>query len=286
MSTSQQVALRVAVPNKGILSEAAIAMLKEAGYTTRRDPKDLHVVDSSNNIEFFYLRPRDIATYVGSGSLDVGFTGLDLLLDSRSSAVSVANLGFGGSTFRFAGPIGKFKSLQDLSGLRVATAYPSLVEDYLKREGVVVKLVALDGAVEVAVRLGVADAVADVVSTGNTLRQAGLEIFGPVILDSTAQLIAAPGNAEKSETLLRRLQGVMVAREYVIFDYDCPVSLVEAASAITPGIESPTISPLREADWVAVRALVKSSETNAKMDALHDLGARAILVSAIHAARI
>ena len=135
-------------------------------------------------------------------------------------------------------------------------------------------------------QLGVADAVADVVSTGNTLRQAGLEIFGPIILHSTAQLIAAPGKQSASETLLRRLRGVIVAREYVIFDYDCPVELVEQASAITPGIESPTISPLRDTDWVAVRALVKSSEINSKMDALYLLGARAILVSAIHAARI
>ena len=147
-------------------------------------------------------------------------------------------------------------------------------------------MVQLDGAVEVAVQLGVADAVADVVSTGNTLRQAGLEIFGPVILQSSAQLIVAPGNQDEHTQLLRRMQGVLVAREYVIFDYDCPTGLVDQASAITPGIESPTISPLRDADWVAVRALVKTSEINAKMDELYELGARAILVSAIHAARI
>jgi ATP phosphoribosyltransferase len=278
--------LRVAVPNKGILSEAAVAMLKEAGYTTRRDPKDLHVVDTVNQVEFFYLRPRDIATYVGEGALDAGFTGLDLLLDSRSNAEVVASLEFGGSTFRFAGPVGKFSDLQQLQGLRVATAYPNLVEDFLKLHGVRAHLVALDGAVEVAVRLGVADAVADVVSTGNTLRQAGLEIFGPVILESVAQLIAAPGKQSASSTLLKRLEGVLVAREYVIFDYDCPAAIVEQASQVTPGIESPTVSPLRDADWVAVRALVKSSEVNQKMDELYALGARAILVSAIHAARI
>lgn len=278
--------LRVAVPNKGILSESAIAMLKEAGYTVRRDPKDLHVVDQAHGIEFFYLRPRDIATYVGAGSLDVGFTGLDLLLDSRSKAESVADLGFGGSTFRFAGPVGAFASLKDLAGKRVATAYPHLVEDFLKAEGVEVELVQLDGAVEVAVRLGVADAVADVVSTGNTLRQAGLEIFGPVILESSAQLIVAPNRKADHMQLLRRMQGVLVAREYVIFDYDCPADLVEKASAITPGIESPTISPMRDSDWVAVRSLVPAGEINAKMDELYELGARAILVSAIHAARI
>lgn len=278
--------LRVAVPNKGILSDTAILMLKEAGYAVRRDPKDLHVVDEVNGIEFFYLRPRDIATYVGRGSLDVGLTGLDLLLDSRSAALSVADLGFGGSTFRFAGPTGRFASLSELEGKRVATAYPHLVEDFLAREGVTVDLVPLDGAVEVAVRLGVADAVADVVSTGNTLRQAGLEIFGPVLLVSSAQLIVAPGRSSEHAQLLRRLQGVQVAREYVILDYDCPAAIVVEATRITPGIESPTISPLQDPEWVAVRALVRANDINAKMDELYELGARALLVSALHAARI
>lgn len=278
--------LKVAVPNKGILSETAILMLKEAGYAVRRDPKDLHVVDSQNQIEFFYLRPRDIATYVGAGSLDLGFTGLDLLLDSRSKAKPLANLDFGGSTFRFAGPVGAFSDIFDLAGKRIATAYVNLVEDFLKEQGIKAELVQLDGAVEVSVRLGVADAVADVVSTGNTLRQAGLEIFGPTILESTAQLIVAPSHDVDYEQLLRRLQGVIVAREYVIVDYDCPTSIIEEASRITPGIESPTISPLRDSDWVAVRALVKSAEVNRVMDELYAIGARAILVSALHAARI
>ncbi len=278
--------LRVAVPNKGILSETAILMLKEAGYAVRRDQKDLHVVDNQNQIEFFYLRPRDIATYVGAGSLDLGFTGLDLLLDSRSKAKPIANLDFGSSTFRFAGPLGAFKDIKELSGKRIATAYVSLVEDFLDRQGIKAELVQLDGAVEVSVRLGVADAVADVVSTGNTLRQAGLEIFGPTILESTAQLIVAPSHEVDYEQFLRRLQGVIVAREYVIVDYDCPVSIIEEASKITPGIESPTISPLRDSEWVAVRALVKSAEVNKVMDDLYALGARAILVSALHAARI
>jgi ATP phosphoribosyltransferase len=278
--------LKVAVPNKGILSEKAISMLKEAGYLVRRDDKDLHIVDSANGIEFFYLRPRDIATYVGSGSLDAGFTGLDLLLDSGSKARSVAELGFGNSTVRFAGPVGRFRDLSELQSRSVATAYPNLVKQFLESKGVVAKVVALDGAVEVAVRLGVADAVADVVSTGATLRQAGLEVFGPIILESQAQLVVALGKDSECSVLLQRLEGVRVAREYVIFDYDCPVSLVDEASLITPGIESPTISPLRDSEWVAIRSLVKASETNAKMDELYKLGARAILVSAIHAARI
>ena len=278
--------LKVAIPNKGMLSDAAIGMLREAGYLVRRDTKDLHVVDSANGIEFFYLRPRDIATYVGAGSLDAGITGLDLLLDSKSNAKSVAGLGFGGSTLRFAGPIGKFRDISELEGRAVATAYPNLLADFLHKHGVNAKIITLDGAVEVSVRLGVADAVADVVSTGSTLRQAGLEIFGPVILESDAQLIVAFGKERDVGGLLQRLEGVRVAREYVIFDYDCPVALVEEASRITPGIESPTISPLRDSEWVAIRSLVRASETNQKMDELYKVGARAILVSAIHAARI
>jgi ATP phosphoribosyltransferase len=262
-------------------------MLKEAGYAVRRDSQELHIVDDQNQIEFFYLRPRDIATYVGEGSLDAGLTGLDLLRDAESKAEEVADLGFGGSTFRFAAPKDSaFESVKDLQGKRLATAYPKLIENYLADQGVTAQIVKLDGAVESAVRLGVADAVADVVSTGNTLRKAGLSIFGPVILSSTARLIAAPGKAALTEKLLRRIQGVIVAREYVIFDYDCPKDLVGRATAITPGIESPTISPLADEGWVAVRALVKTAETNQVMDALYELGARAILVSAIHAARI
>lgn len=278
--------LKVAIPNKGVLSDAAVGMLKEAGYAVRRDTKDLHVVDTASGIEFFYLRPRDIATYVGVGSLDAGITGLDLLVDSGSTAKSISGLGFGGSTLRFAGPIGKFRDISELEGRSVATAYPNLLREFFQKHGVNAKVITLDGAVEVAVRLQVADAVADVVSTGSTLRQAGLEIFGPVILESDAQLIVALGKDQAVQGLLQRLEGVRVAREYVIFDYDCPVELVEEASKITPGIESPTISPLRDNEWVAIRALVKASETNQKMDELYKVGARAILVSAIHAARI
>ncbi|MCR2818647.1 ATP phosphoribosyltransferase [Microbacterium sp. zg.Y1090] len=279
--------LRIAVPNKGSLADTAADMLAEAGYTGRRDPKDLHVIDPVNEVEFFYLRPKDIATYVGSGALDVGITGRDLLLDARMpGAREIEALGFGASTFRFAGPPGRFTALADLDGLRVATAYPGLVDAYLDERGVAVDLVPLDGAVESAVQLGVADAVADVVSTGTTLRQAGLEIFGPVLLQSEAVLIGSPREADGTETLLRRLRGVMVARRYVMVDYDLPASLVDEAVAIAGGIESPTISPLRDPAWVAVRVMVERRRVNQIMDALYAIGARAILVTAIHNARL
>jgi ATP phosphoribosyltransferase len=278
--------LRIAVPNKGSLSETASEMLMEAGYTGRRDPRALSVRDERNDVEFFYLRPRDIATYVGSGALDVGITGRDLLIDSRSPASEIASLDFGASTFRFAGPPGRFENLSDLAGLRIATSYPALVGDFLARNGVQVTMVSLDGAVESAVKLGVADAVADVVSTGSTLRAQGLEIFGPVILDSTAVLISTKQDLPGITVLQRRLQGVLVARQYVLVDYDVPLTLLDAATRVTPGIESPTVSPLHDPEWVAVRAMVPRADTNHIMDELYEIGARAILVSAIHAARI
>ncbi|MFD1713588.1 ATP phosphoribosyltransferase [Amnibacterium flavum] len=278
--------LKIAVPNKGTLSENAVAMLREAGYAVRRDPKELIVADPRNQVEFFYLRPRDIATYVGSGALDVGITGRDLLLDSHSTAKEVEALDFGASTFRFAGPIGGFTTLGDLTGKRVATSYTSLVGDYLEAQGIEANLIHLDGAVESAVRLGVADAVADVVETGSTLRKQGLEIFGPVILESNAVLVSNDAAVAGLDTLLRRLQGVMVAHQYVLMDYDLPTALIDVATAITPGFESPTVSPLRGDDWVAVRVMVPRDDTNELMDRLYEIGARAILVSPIHAARI
>ena len=278
--------LRIAVPNKGMLAESATQMLSEAGYVVRRDPKELIVFDPANEVEFFYLRPRDIATYVGSGALDVGITGRDLLLDSGSTATEIAGLDFGESTFRFAGPAGEFTSLADLSGVRVATSYPGLVGAFLAREGVTAEIVVLDGAVETAVRLGVADAVADVVSTGTTLRQQGLEAFGPVLLESTAVLISSGESLPGLARFQRRIQGVLVARQYVLMDYDLPAELVEKAAVITPGLESPTVSPLKDSDWVAVRVMVPRAMTNSIMDELYELGARAILVSSIHAARI
>ncbi|GAA5151390.1 ATP phosphoribosyltransferase [Microbacterium pseudoresistens] len=278
--------LRIAVPNKGSLSDTASEMLQEAGYTGRRDAKTLHVVDAENDVEFFYLRPRDIATYVASGALDVGITGRDLLLDVRLPATEIQSLGFGASTFRFAAPAGRYASVEDLRGVRIASAYPGLVSTFLEDQGIEAELVKLDGAVESAVRLGVADAIADVVETGTTLRQAGLEIFGPVILESEAVLIGREDGAEGTDTLLRRLRGVMVARRYVLLDYDLPAHLVDQATAIASGRESPTVSPLRDPEWVAVRVMISRRGVNKVMDDLYALGARALLVTAIDAARL
>ena len=278
--------IRIAVPNKGSLADASISILKEAGYRQRVDSRDLVLLDPENGVEFYYLRPRDIAIYVGSGELEAGITGRDLLIDSGAPANEILSLGFGGSTFRFAGNADRDWQISDLAGKRIATAYPGLVTAHLKELKISAEVVRLDGAVESSVRLGVADVIADVVSTGNTLRQAGLKIFGEPILNSEAVLIKNASQADGLEILMRRLQGVVTARQYVLLDYDIPKSALDRACELTPGLESPTISPLQKSDWVAVRAMVPRQDTNAVMDDLWTIGARGILVTDIHACRL
>jgi ATP phosphoribosyltransferase len=279
--------LRIAVPNKGSLSEAACAMLHEAGYRQRKD-RELLVVDPESGAELFFLRPRDIAVYIGSGRLDIGITGRDLLLDSRAEAEEILSLGFGRSTFRFAGRPGTGSTLEDLKGRRIATSYPGIVQSHLDRAGVPAEVVKLDGAVEISIELGVADVIADVVSTGTTLRQAGLELIGPPILESEAVVIQRRDTepAAGAEQFLRRLQGVLVARKYVLMDYDIRAEALRDAVALTPGLESPTVSPLHSEGWVAVRAMVPREQTQRIMDDLWTIGARAILVTDIRACRL
>jgi ATP phosphoribosyltransferase len=279
--------LRVAVPNKGSLSESASTMLREAGYAQRTDTKQLTKLDPDNNVEFFYLRPRDIALYVGEGTLDVGITGRDLLLDSGAKAEEALQLGFGRSKFRFAAMPGTASSESDLAGKRIATSYDGVVERFLQERGIEATVIRLDGAVETSIQLGVADVIADVVETGSTLRSAGLEVFGEVILTSEAVMITRAG-AEPTglDIFTRRLQGVLVARSYVMMDYDIRAERVEEAVALTPGIESPTVSPLHREGWVAVRSMVPRDKAQRVMDELYEIGARGILTTDIHACRL
>ncbi len=280
--------LRVAVPNKGQLAEPARSMLTEAGYLRSASTRDLMVHDPDNDVEFFFLRPRDIAIYVGEGTLDLGITGRDMLLDSGAKADEVLPLGFAPSTFRLAAPRGVATTPEQLAGRRIATSYAGVLHDWLQRTGLDARVVRLDGAVENAVALGVADAVADVVATGTTLRRAGLEMIGEPILVSEALLVRRTGAPEipAVETFVRRLQGVMVARAYVLVDYDIRTDRLDAACAITPGIESPTVSSLHDPQWSAVRAMVPALDVHRVMDDLYELGARGILVTDIHACRL
>ncbi|MCV7099900.1 ATP phosphoribosyltransferase [Mycobacterium palustre] len=282
--------LRVAVPNKGTLSEPATEILTEAGYRRRTDSKDLTVIDPVNQVEFFFLRPKDIAVYVGSGQLDFGITGRDLVLDSDAPVRERLALGFGSSSFRYAGPAGRDWTTADLAGKRIATAYPNLVRKDLAEKGIEATVIRLDGAVEISVQLGVADAIADVVGSGRTLSLHDLVAFGEPLCDSEAVLIERAdegGQASQAarDQLVARIQGVVFGQQYLMLDYDCPRSVLEKATSITPGLESPTIAPLAEPDWVAVRALVPRRGVNEIMDQLAAIGAKAILASDIRFCR-
>jgi ATP phosphoribosyltransferase len=278
--------LRVAIPNKGALSESAVEILSEAGYRRRTDPKDLTVIDPHNHVEFFFLRPKDIAIYVGSGELDFGITGRDLARESRAPVHERLALGFGSSTFRYAAPAGRNWTIDDLAGRRIATAYPNIVREDLAARGIEATVIRLDGAVEISVQLGVADAIADVVGSGRTLNLHNLVAFGEILCDSEAVLIEQidPHAAERPDVtardqLVARVQGVVFGQQYLMLDYDCPRSVLDKATAITPGLESPTIAPLADPDWAAVRALVPRRGVNAIMDDLAAIGAKAILAS-------
>ncbi len=281
--------LRVAVPNKGALSEPAIEVLAEAGYRRRTDPKDLTVIDPINNVEFFFLRPKDIAIYVGSGELDFGITGRDLARESGAPVSERLALGFGSSSFRYAAPAGRDWTTADLAGRRIATAYPNLVRKDLAARGIEATVIRLDGAVEISVQLGVADAIADVVGSGRTLGLHDLVAFGEPLCDSEAVLIERADAAEHAnvarDQLAARVQGVVFGQQYLMLDYDCPRSVLDKATSITPGLESPTIAPLADPDWVAVRALVPRRDVNAIMDELAATGAKAILASDIRFCR-
>ena len=287
--------LRVALPNKGTLAEPAATMMREAGYRQRSDPRDLSIADEENDIEFFYLRPKDIATYVGSGDLQLGVTGADLKEESGSQVQSLLELGFGASKFRYAAlDDGEIKTVEDLEGKRIATSYPRLVRAHLARARVRAEIVKLDGAVEISVHLGLADAVADVVSSGRTLRQHGLVVIGEPIAESQATLIEREPRPDREQTaevaamkkvFTERLRGVVLARQYLMMEYDCPKSVKDAAVKITPGLQAPTISPLDDDNWVAVRSMVRRNKANKVMDQLAALGAKAILTTDIRSCR-
>lgn len=279
--------LKIAVPNKGALSEAAAKILSEAGYKGRRD-KELNVLDAVNEVEFFFLRPKDIAIYVAEGRLDLGITGRDLAGDSLADVEEVLGLGFGGSTFRYAAPTGEDWTVADLDGKRIATSYPNLVRKDIAARGMEAEVIRLDGAVEISIHLGVADVIADVVSTGNTLRQQGLSPFGEPILTSEAVVVKRAGRelGEDAERLLRRIQGILTAHNYLMLDYNIARDNLADVSEMTPGLSGPTISPLSRDGWVAVRAMVHRKEANSVMDRLSAAGAEAILASELQIARI
>jgi ATP phosphoribosyltransferase len=281
--------LQIALPNKGALADEALALVRAAGYAGRRDEKELMATDAANGVEFYFLRPRDIAVYVSRGVLEVGITGRDLALDSEAGVTELLSLGFGQSTFRYAVPVGSGLTPERFAGLRIATSYPALVRADLARRGLAATIVKLDGAVEISVRLGVADAIADVVESGRTLQQAGLQVVGGAILQSEAVVVGRSRRVAARPAVrrfLERLRGIVVARDYVMVEYDVPRRVLAAACRITPGIESPTVAPLSARGWVAVKAMARRRDVNTILDGLAGLGAKGIIITDIRTCRL
>lgn len=279
---------KIAIPNKGALSEGAVKILSDAGYRCKRYSRELVVRDAGHETEFIFLRPRDIAVYVGSGLIHAGITGRDLALDSGAPVEEKLSLKFGRSRFCYAAPKGCGLTPDSLGGKRIATSYASVVGADLKRRGIEANVVPLDGAVEISIELGVADAIADVVESGRTLVEAGLEIIGDPIMESEAVVIQRKGAevGEGMELLLKRLEGILVAREFVLLEYVAPKAVLKEACAITPGVKSPTLSPVSEDDWMAVAAMVHSKGLNRIIDQLSGLGAKGIIAHDIRTCRL
>ena len=278
--------VKVALPNKGALAEEAAALMEEAGYRIGRTGKALRVIDRAESVEFLFLRPRDIAIYVGSGVIDLGITGRDLTTDSGAPVDEVLALGFGQAEFRLAAPVGSGFALTN--GCRIATSYDGLLGRYLAERGVEAEVIHLDGAVELAPSLGVADAVADVVQSGRTLAEAGLEVVGEQLLASEAVLIARSGRQldAADRVMIERVRGVVVAASYLMVEYDLPEHLVAQATAVAPGMEGLTVAPLAREGWVAIRVMVAKADANRVMDELAALGAKAILASDLRTCRL
>lgn len=280
---------KIAVPNKGALSEAAVQILKDAGYRCKRYSRELVVRDAEHEVEFIFLRPRDIAVYVGSGIIDAGITGRDLAQDSGSPVEEHLGLGIGRSRFCYAVPADSGLTPDQFGGKRIATSYPRIVEEDMKRRGIDAEVVRLDGAVEISIELGVADVIADVVESGRTLQEAGLVITGEPIMQSEAVVIRRKGagaDDKDFKALLDRINGILVARSFVLLEYVVPLAQKDAACRVTPGVKSPTLSPVSDPEWIAVAAMVQTRGLNKVIDELSGLGAHGIIAHSIRTCRL
>lgn len=277
--------IKVALPNKGVLFEPTMDILSACGYKVGKTLRSLSIMDAANGVEFYFLRPGDIPLYVANGTLDAGVTGMDFVAEKGVTPVKLLDLDYGHSKLCIAVPeADKRAGANDLKGLRLATSFTRITAE--KVPGVTI--VELEGAVEISIKLGIADAIVDIVETGTTLKQAGLKVIGEPLFQSNAVLLAHPGRETDPGVLVlkNRIQGKLVARANMMVEYDVPEAKLKDACTLTPGIESPTVTPLVEKGWFAVKAVVKKKEANVIMDKLAALGCKGILLTAIESARI
>lgn len=279
--------IKVALPNKGVLFAPTLDLLQSCGYRLGPAGGGLSSFDSENDVEFYFLRPGDIPLYVSNGILDAGITGKDFVAEKALNPALLLDLNYGHSRLCAAVPLASpIEVLEDLAAVPIATSFPCITRSRFPRREL--QLVELEGAVEISVRLGIAQAVVDVVDTGKTLDEAGLRVVGEPLFRSNAALFAHPGREQLDQvtTMRARIEGKLVALEYMMVEYDCPGMLLAQACSITPGIESPTITPLQNEGWYSVKAMIRKRQAHGIMDELSKLGCKGILLTGIESARI
>jgi len=280
--------LRIGIPSKGRLSELATELLLQAGLSFRRQDRSLFARVSSMPVEITFLRTDDIPTLCAEGAIDLGITGSDLVQEANAEVQVRMKLGVGRCKLAICVPTqSDVTHPSQLVGKRVATSFPNTTERFLKQHDAPVHLVKLNGSVEVMISLGVADAIVDLVETGSTLAANQLRVLTEIGQYETV-LIQSPACRDQTtaDRIVRRLEGVVIARDYSLLEYNIPRTKLAAAEAVTPGFTSPTVTSLEDSGWCAVRAMVKSSDVISIMEKLEALGALAILEMSINNCRL
>jgi ATP phosphoribosyltransferase len=283
--------LRIGVPSKGRLSELATELLLQAGLNFRRQERALFARVSGLSADITFLRTDDIPTLCAEGAIDLGITGSDLVEEAQADIDVRMKLGVGRCKLAVCVPLhGNIQSASDLAGKRVATSFPRTTQRYLERQtgdSQSIHLVELNGSVEIMISLGVADAIVDLVETGSTLAANQLRILD-IIGEYETVLIQSPKCRDQStaDRIVRRLEGVVIARDYSLLEYNIPRAKLALAESITPGFTSPTVNSLEDTNWCAVRAMVKRKEVITIMERLEQIGAIAILEFSINNCRL
>lgn len=280
--------LRVGVPSKGRLADLVNGLLKQAGLSYRRQDRSLFARVKGMDIDITFLRTDDIPVLCAEGAIDLGITGSDLVLESGVELPQRMALGVGRCRLAICVPEDSaVEKVADLDGTRIATSFPNATLGYLKTHKATARTVELAGSVEVMIALGIADAIVDLVETGSTLAANRLRILDEIGSYETV-LIQSPSCIDTSlaDRIVRRLEGVVIARSYSLLEYNVPREKLAEAKEITPGYNSPTVNALEDADWCSVRAMVKKGDVIDAMARLEAIGAHAILETAISNCRL
>ena len=280
--------LRIGIPSKGRLSEISTELLTEAGLSFRRQERSLFARVRDMPIDITFLRTDDIPVLCAEGAIDLGITGSDLVAESGAVVTTRLKLGVGNCRLALCVPDDSpVKRPADLDGKRVATSFPQVTTGFLAQHKAKPHIVDLTGSVEVMIALGVADAIVDLVETGSTLAANRLHVLAE-LGRYEAVLVQNPATPHGpiADRVTRRLEGVVIARAWSLLEYNVPEEKLAEAEQITPGFNSPTVNRLEQKGWYSVRAMVKRNEVIEIMERLEQLGATAILETAISNCRL